>query len=150
MTSSYEAKNSPRFINFKKEREIGKKWIKELAIKANGPETITGTLSGGNQQKVILAKWLELKPNVIILNEPTRGIDVGSKAEIYKLLNKMCKEGISVIMITSEMPELLAMANRVLVMHEGRLQTTLNEEQMTENNVMIAAIGGNIHEEQNA
>lgn len=62
----------------------------------------------------------------------------------------MCKEGISVIMITSEMPELLAMANRVLVMHEGRLQTTLNEEQMTENNVMIAAIGGNIHEEQNA
>ena len=107
-------------------------------------------MSGGNQQKVILAKWLELKPNVIILNEPTRGIDVGSKAEIYKLLNKMCKEGISVIMITSEMPELLAMANRVLVMHEGRLQTTLNEEQMTENNVMIAAIGGNIHEEQNA
>lgn len=150
MTSSYEAKNSPRFINFKKEREIGKKWIIELAVKANGPETITGTLSGGNQQKVILAKWLELKPNVIILNEPTRGIDVGSKAEIYKLLNKMCKEGISVIMITSEMPELLAMANRVLVMHEGRLQTTLNEEQMTENNVMIAAIGGNIHEEQNA
>lgn len=146
MTSSYETRNSPKLIHFRKEHDIAQKWITELAIKANGPETITGTLSGGNQQKVILAKWLELKPDVIILNEPTRGIDVGSKTEIYKLLKKMCKDGIAVVMITSEMPELLAMADRVLVMHEGHLQTTLNASQMTESNVMLAAIGGNIHE----
>lgn len=144
MASSYEKKDSSRLIDYKKEKEIGNKWINELAIKANNADTIVENLSGGNQQKVILAKWLEIQPTVIILNEPTRGIDVGSKAEIYKLLNKMCHEGISIIMITSEMPELLGMANRAIVMHEGNFQGVLEDENLNENNVMKLAIGGTL------
>lgn len=146
MMAVYEAKEDRSLIDYKQERKTAEQWIEELSIKANTPSIIAGTLSGGNQQKVILAKWLATKPKVIILNEPTRGIDVGSKAEIYKLLNQMCQEGISVIMITSEMPELLGMANRALVMYENKLQATLTEELLTENNVMIAAIGGRIDE----
>ena len=146
MVASYETCDRRKFVDFAHEKKMAKEWIQEMAIKANGPETVVGTLSGGNQQKVILAKWLAIKPKVIILNEPTRGIDVGSKAEIYKLLKEMCQQGISVIMITSEMPELLGMANRALVMHEGKMQATLEAGQVTENNVMAAAIGGNLYE----
>lgn len=146
MVAGYETVDRRTFVNFGHEKDVARQWIREMAIKANGPETVVGTLSGGNQQKVILAKWLAIKPKVIILNEPTRGIDVGSKSEIYKLLKEMCQQGISVIMITSEMPELLGMANRALVMHEGKLQATLEAGQVTENNVMAAAIGGNLYE----
>lgn len=142
MTASYEKKGAEKTVHYKKEREKTARWIKELSIKANSTETVVETLSGGNQQKVILAKWLEIAPKVIILNEPTRGIDIGSKAEIYKLLNQMCKDGISILMITSEMPELLAMSNRAIVMFENRIQAILAEEELTEHRVMSEAIGG--------
>lgn len=89
-----------------------------------------------------MAKWLEVAPKVIILNEPTRGIDVGTKADIYRLLNQLCEQGVSIIMITSEMPELLAMSDSVLVMHEGVQQATFRKEAITETNIMTAAIGG--------
>ena len=113
-----------------------------MAIKTPGSDTLTNTLSGGNQQKVVLAKWLEVNPKVIILNEPTRGIDVGTKADIYHLLNRLCEQGVSVIMITSEMPELLAMSDNVLVMHEGKQQAIFKRDELTETNIMAAAIGG--------
>lgn len=146
MAACYETIMRKPFINFSQERRVSNNWIQKMAVKANSPATVVNTLSGGNQQKVILAKWLAISPKVIILIEPTRGIDVGSKTEIYKLLKDMCTQGISVIMITSEMPELLGMANRALVMFDGMLQAILNADQLTENNVMTAAIGGNPYE----
>ena len=142
MIPSYEKKNSQKLIDARREREIAEKWIKKLAIKTNSPQTIVETLSGGNQQKVILGKWLEINPRIIILNEPTRGIDVGAKVEIYKILKEMCAEGVSIIMITSEMPELIGMADRALVMHEGELQSVLQRDALTEEIIMSAAIGG--------
>ena len=142
MTAAYEGKGTRRLIDFAKEKEATWRWMKELSIKANSPDTIVETLSGGNQQKVIIAKWLEIDPKIIILNEPTRGIDVGSKTEIYKLIRSMCHDGVSVIMITSEMPELIGMADRAIILHEGVLQETLTGDEITENAIMTAAIGG--------
>lgn len=142
MTAYYETGTNGFIVNQKKEVGIVQKWIEALAIKTPGAETVANTLSGGNQQKVVLAKWLEVAPKVIILNEPTRGIDVGTKADIYRLLNKLCEEGVSIIMITSEMPELLAMSDSVLVMHEGEQQAVFTRDELTETNIMTAAIGG--------
>ena len=142
MIPSYEKPDSPKRIRAKNEREVAEKWIKSLAIKTNSHQTVVETLSGGNQQKVILGKWLEIKPKIIILNEPTRGIDVGAKVEIYKILKDMCRDGVSIIMITSEMPELIGMADRAIVMHEGELQRVLDRDELTEDRIMSAAIGG--------
>jgi ribose transport system ATP-binding protein len=142
MAPTYQTKRSDGRVYPKQEAEISKHWIDELAIKTPGIHTRSESLSGGNQQKVVLAKWLEVDPQIIILNDPTRGIDVGAKAEIYRILNKLTEQGKSVIMITSEMPELLAMSDRVLVMHEGRQESVFEKEEMTQINIVTAAIGG--------
>lgn len=141
MTPTYQTRKFDG-IHPQKEKEIARKWIHSLSIKTPGLETKAESLSGGNQQKVVLAKWLEIDPKIIILNDPTRGIDVGAKAEIYRLLNTLTEQGKSVIMITSEMPELLAMSDRVLVMHEGRQEAVFEEEALTQINIVTAAIGG--------
>lgn len=130
------------FVNQNIEKEIAQKWVKTLAIKTPSIETVAESLSGGNQQKVVLAKWLEIEPKIIILNDPTRGIDVGAKTEIYSLLNRLTEQGVSVVMITSEMPELLAMSDRVLVLHEGNQTGFFEKEEMTQTNIVTAAIGG--------
>lgn len=142
MTAYYENGKNGWLVRRKKESGIVEKWIQSLSVKTPGPYAAAATLSGGNQQKVVLAKWLEISPEIIIMNEPTRGIDVGSKSEIYKLLNELCGQGVSIIMITSEMPELLAMSDHVIVMHEHRVQAAFSKEQLTETNIMTAAIGG--------
>lgn len=142
MTAYYENGKNGWLVKKKKEGAIVEKWIKSLSVKTPGPSAVAATLSGGNQQKVVLAKWLEIAPEIIIMNEPTRGIDVGSKSEIYKLLNDLCKQGVSIIMITSEMPELLAMSDHVIVMFEHKVQAAFEREQITETNIMTAAIGG--------
>ncbi len=142
MIPSYEKHGSDKRINLRREKEVAERWIRDLSIKTNSPNTIVETLSGGNQQKVILGKWLEIKPDVIILNEPTRGIDVGAKVEIYRILSDMCRDGVSVIMITSEMPELIGMANRAIILHEGVMQRMLAQDELTEDKIMTAAIGG--------
>lgn len=142
MTAYYENGRNGWLVKKRKESGIVEKWIKSLSVKTPGPYAAAATLSGGNQQKVVLAKWLEISPEIIIMNEPTRGIDVGSKSEIYKLLNDLCGQGVSIIMITSEMPELLAMSDHVIVMHEHRVQAAFNKDQLTETNIMTAAIGG--------
>ena len=104
-------------------------------------EQIVGNLSGGNQQKVCLGKWLFVKPDVLILDEPTRGIDVGAKTEVHAMITALAAEGIGIIMISSELPEVLAMSDRVLVMREGRQMAILDRGKANEENVMTAAMG---------
>ena len=140
--SALYSKLAPFFINRKKDRSISEKWIRSLSTKTPSSDTIVESLSGGNQQKVVLAKWLELSPDVLILNEPTRGIDVGAKAEIYKILDNLVNEGKCVIIITSEMPELLAMSDRIMVMFEGKVSGHIDNEAATQELIVQYAIGG--------
>lgn len=124
------------------EKKLSDQTIKQLQIKASSAEQIVGTLSGGNQQKVVIGKWLATKPNVLILDEPTRGVDVGAKKEIYDLMNQLVQEGVAIIMISSELPEILGMSDRILVMSEGRVVGHFNREEATQELVMEAASGG--------
>ncbi len=99
-------------------------------------------LSGGNQQKVIIARWLVLRPKVLILDEPTRGVDVGAKAEIHALMRQLAEEGVGVLMISSELPEVLGVSDRIIVMHEGRVTGRLSHDEATQDLIMQAATGG--------
>lgn len=119
-------------INKKKEQEIAGAYFDQLRVKAPNMDVLINSLSGGNQQKVILAKWLLTDLNIIILDEPTRGIDVGTKAEIYKIMQELAAKGISIIMISSEMPELLAMCDRFVVLGKGRVQDIIAREEASE------------------
>ena len=103
---------------------------------------MVGNLSGGNQQKVVLAKWLASDSRIVIFDEPTRGIDVGAKVEVYQLMNQLISRGVGIIMISSELPELLAMSDRILVMHEGRITGELSHEEASQEKVLRLASGG--------
>jgi rhamnose transport system ATP-binding protein len=128
-------------ITAKSESMLASDWGKRLRLKASDLEAPVGTLSGGNQQKVVLGKWLATNPKVLIIDEPTRGIDVGAKAEVYRTLAELVKEGMAVLMISSELPEVLGMADRVLVMHEGRISADIARADANEERVMSAALG---------
>lgn len=128
------------FLNLKKEREISTKMIDKLKIKTPSVFQEAGNLSGGNQQKVVLAKWLSRELDVLILDEPTRGIDIGAKEEIHKLISKLAGEGLGIILISSEMTEVLGMSDRVLVMHEGQQKVILDASQATQEKVMSYAV----------
>ncbi|GFN30183.1 xylose ABC transporter ATP-binding protein [Paenibacillus xylaniclasticus] len=130
-------------INHNLEAASGNQYMRTLRIKANNVETITGTLSGGNQQKVVLGKWMMTNPKILILDEPTRGIDVGAKFEIYNLMNELVSQGVAIIMISSEMPELLGMSHRIMVISEGRQTGQFTAEEATQERIMAAATGGN-------
>jgi rhamnose transport system ATP-binding protein len=123
------------------ERELAADWATRLRLKFARFSDPVSVLSGGNQQKVVLAKWLARRPTVLIVDEPTRGIDVGTKAEVHRLLSDLAGQGVAVLMISSELPEILGMADRVLVMHEGRLAAELSRDEATEQTVMLAATG---------
>jgi rhamnose transport system ATP-binding protein len=125
------------------ERQRAKDWAVRLQLKFARLTDPVNVLSGGNQQKVVLAKWLARKPSVLIVDEPTRGIDVGTKAEVHRLLSELAGSGVAVLMISSELPEVLGMADRVLVMHEGRLVSQIDRADATEESVMAAATGRN-------
>jgi ABC-type sugar transport system ATPase subunit len=132
------------FVRRSLEREKAGAFFKQLSIRAPGLETSVATLSGGNQQKVVLAKVMLAQPKILLLDEPTRGVDVGAKAEIYSLMRKLTREGVSIIFISSELPELLGMSDRLLVLAAGRAQATLDRTEATEERVMHAATkGGN-------
>lgn len=124
------------------EEKLAKEYMKALDIRATGTQQLVEFLSGGNQQKVALAKWLALKPKILILDEPTRGIDVGSKSEIYKLIRSLADSGLAVIMISSELEEIIGISDRVLVLHEGRQAGLLDHAEMTEERIMHLATGG--------
>ncbi|WP_409055787.1 sugar ABC transporter ATP-binding protein [Streptomyces sp. SYP-A7185] len=123
------------------ERSRSLDWAVRLQVKYARIADAVGTLSGGNQQKVVLAKWLATRPQVLIVDEPTRGIDVGTKAEVHRLLSELAADGVAVLMISSDLPEILGMADRVLVMHEGRLTAEIPRARATEESVMAAATG---------
>ena len=120
-------------------REHANKMIEDLDIRCTSPQQKTGSLSGGNQQKVIFGRWLLTKPEVLLLDEPTRGIDVGAKYEIYQLIINLANEGKGVIMVSSEMPELLGICNRIAVMANGHLAGILDGETATQEDIMRLA-----------
>ncbi|HEY3712142.1 MAG TPA: sugar ABC transporter ATP-binding protein [Amycolatopsis sp.] len=123
------------------ERREAVRWTERLRTKYRRLGDPVGTLSGGNQQKVVLAKWLAMAPKVLIVDEPTRGIDVGTKAEVHRLMSSLAAEGVAVVMVSSELPEVLGMADRVLVMREGRIVAEIPRAGATESSVMFAAMG---------
>src|SRR5262249_1012973 len=127
-------------VSKEKERQIAARWTQRMQLKGHIEEPVN-ILSGGNQQKVVLAKWLATQPKLLIVDEPTRGVDVGAKSEVHRTLSQLAKEGMAIIMISSDLPEVIGMADRVLVMHEGKLTAELRRAEATEEAIMFAATG---------
>jgi ribose transport system ATP-binding protein len=123
----FDDKTATTFVKILSER---------LKIKATNEEQIAGSLSGGNQQKVVLAKWIGIAPKVLILDEPTRGVDVGAKREIYQLMNELAERGVPIIMISSDLPEILGVSDRIAVMHEGQISGILSKDEATQEKIM--------------
>ncbi|WP_345240462.1 sugar ABC transporter ATP-binding protein [Pontibacillus salipaludis] len=136
-------KNS--LIQEKEEQEFVDLLIKRLTVKTESSKTEAKNLSGGNQQKVVIAKWIGIGPKVLILDEPTRGVDVGAKREIYQLMNELTDRGVAIIMVSSELPEVLGMSDRVLVVHEGTIAGELNREEADQEKIMTLATGGQVN-----
>jgi ribose transport system ATP-binding protein len=131
-------------IQKQKEAELVNLGIEELHIKCTGAGHRADELSGGNQQKVIFAKWISTEPKVLILDEPTRGVDIGAKKEIYNIINDLAAKGVAVIMVSSELPEVLGMSDEVMVIHEGRVGGFISREQANQENIMLLATGGTL------
>jgi len=129
-------------INFKRERDLTNTWREKLSIKFNNQADPVDRLSGGNQQKTVLAKWLATNPDLLIVDEPTRGIDVATKAEVHRLVNQAASEGKAVLMISSELPEVLGMADRIIVMREGRQVAEYSRKEATQEKIIAAATTG--------
>src|SRR4029077_17403353 len=127
-------------VDRKAERDLAQRYIGQLRIKAESVESNAGTLSGGNQQKVALARWLATNPAILILDEPTQGVDVGSKAEIHKLMVDLAERGLAILMISSELPEILGMSDRIAVMREGTIRGILSREQATQDKILTMAL----------
>ena len=128
-------------LNMRKERDLAETYVRKLAIKTPGIEQKATYLSGGNQQRLVIGKWLATHPKLLIVDEPTRGIDVGAKAEIHSLLRDLASDGMAIMMISSDLPEVLAMSDRVLVMHQGRIAADIPGEEATQETVMHYATG---------
>ncbi|MNC48192.1 Ribose import ATP-binding protein RbsA [compost metagenome] len=137
--ANLQAISAQGMININEEVKISNEYKKSLNIKAPSVEQLVGNLSGGNQQKVSLGKWLFVGPTLLILDEPTRGIDVGAKFEIYTIMNKLISEGMSIIMISSELPEVLGMSDRLYVMAEGRIKGELTAQEADQEKIMKLA-----------
>lgn len=128
-------------VRHAKQRELAQEFVNRLSIKLSSIDAPVKSLSGGNQQKTVLARWLATRPKVLILDEPTHGVDVGAKADIYKLMRALAAEGMGIILISSELPEILNMSDRIVVMHEGRITGILDGQSATEDQVMAYATG---------
>lgn len=125
-----------------KEQSLVADMIERLSIRTSGGTQQVKSLSGGNQQKVVIAKWLGIEPQVLILDEPTRGVDVGAKKEIYSIMNALAERGVAIILVSSELPEIMGLTDRVLVLHEGLLKANINKQDMTQERIMHYATGG--------
>jgi len=133
--------NKLGLIDFGAERRDADKFRQKLDIKAANLDVTVGTLSGGNQQKVMLAKWLNTMPRLLIVDEPTRGIDIGAKAEVHQLLRQLAADGVAIMIVSSDLPEVLSLADRVLIMREGKMVGEIIGNQATEESVMHLALG---------
>ena len=129
------------FIDRAAEMRLAEQAVQRFSVKTSSVNEIAGRLSGGNQQKIVLGKWLANNPKLLILDEPTRGIDVGAKAEIHRLMNELAGTGVAILMISSELPEVLGMSDRVLVMREGRLVAEFDRAHATSETVGAAMMG---------
>lgn len=130
------------FFDDKTSTEFVNQLIERLRVKSGTPKLPVGNLSGGNQQKVVLAKWIGIAPKILILDEPTRGVDVGAKREIYQLMNELAERGVPIIMVSSDLPEILGVSDRIIVMHEGRISGELSQSEANQELVMQLATGG--------
>jgi ribose transport system ATP-binding protein len=133
-----------RLQDRKRERAVYDDFKKRLDIRAASGDTLVNTLSGGNQQKIALAKWLAMDPTLLVLDEPTRGIDVGAKAEIHRLIARLAESGVSIVMISSELPEILALSTRILTFREGRLTGEFDGPTATEEILLSAVVGSRV------
>ena len=128
------------FVRDRAERALAREYVEALRIRTPSTEQLVGKLSGGNQQKVVLARWLATTPKVLLLDEPTRGIDVGAKSEIYAIIDRLAHEGVAVIVVSSELPEVLGVADRIYVMAAGRIRGELSRTEATEENILALAM----------
>lgn len=140
--TSFQEFSKYGWIDQKEEREFVDLLIERLTVKTSNPSLPVGTLSGGNQQKVVLAKWIGAGSKILILDEPTRGVDVGAKREIYKLMEELVERGVGIIMVSSDLPEVIGISHRVLVVHEGKIAGEVREDELTEEKIMTLATGG--------
>ncbi|MBR2894062.1 MAG: sugar ABC transporter ATP-binding protein, partial [Oscillospiraceae bacterium] len=131
-------------LSKKKRGSLVKRGIEEFRIRCFGPDHECTNLSGGNQQKVVLAKWIYTDPKILILDEPTRGVDIGAKKEIYSVINDLAAKGVAVIMVSSELPEVLGMSDRIMVVHEGHVTGIIDAAQADQAKVMTLATGGKV------
>lgn len=151
ITDNLDLTNFPRvtdrqfIMNVSKEKKLSASAVSEFRIRCTGGTHICGNLSGGNQQKVVFAKWLYTNPQILILDEPTRGVDVGAKQEIYGIITQLAQKGVAVIMVSSELPEVLGMSDRVLVIHEGHVTGLVERKDATQDRIMTLATGGKIN-----
>jgi rhamnose transport system ATP-binding protein len=129
-------------VDKRREQSLASDAIARFAVRTRGPSQIVGELSGGNQQKVVIAKWLASAPKVLILDEPTRGVDVGAKSEIHKLMVQLAREGMAIIMISSELPEVLGMSDRIAVMNDHRMVAILDRSEATPETIGAAMMRG--------
>lgn len=141
--SSLKFSTDGLLINESKRKKTIEEYVKKLRIKTASTEIEVSSLSGGNQQKVVIAKWLAIKPKLLILDEPTRGVDIGAKAEIYSIINELAKEGIAIILISSELPEIINMCDNVCVVRQGEIVGKLCKDDISQENIMKLATGGN-------
>jgi ABC-type sugar transport system ATPase subunit len=126
-------------VSGRRERQLADESIRQLGVKTSGPDAAITSLSGGNQQKCIIARWLRTRPKVLLLDDPTRGVDVGAKAELYRIIDELCRQGLGIIVTSSELPELITLSDRLLVLCEGRLTGALTRAEFTEQRIMELA-----------
>ncbi len=130
-------------IDSKRENKLAGQWIDRLNIKTPSQNTVVDSLSGGNQQKIVIAKWLLTEPKILILNGPTRGIDVGAKVEVYRLMEELCQKGIGIVMVSSELPETIGIADRVYIFHKGKIRGEVKRADFEQKKMLYMAVGGN-------
>jgi ribose transport system ATP-binding protein len=136
--------HSGGLLNWAAMNRLADEMIRELRIRVASPTVNAGTLSGGNQQKLLIARWIAIHPKVLILDEPTKGVDIGAKAEIYRIVSELAKKGVAVLVISSELPEVIGLSDRVLVMREGKIVGELGGprgKEVTQENIMALATG---------
>ena len=137
-TSTFAPMSMPR-VGSSRMRTVGDDYARRLDVRMTGVGQSASALSGGNQQKVVLAKWLATEPRVLILDEPTRGIDIGAKVEVHRIITELAASGLAILLISSDLPEVLAMSDRIIVLHEGRITAEIDRADASEESVMFAA-----------